>query len=292
MNQDRSRSLQKANKNVKITGTYCTDKPKKQYPNVTYEKVDLTDPDSARTICHGKSRVYMCAAVTSGASVMASNPMTHFTPNILMNANMLNAAYEQNVQKYCFISSSVVYPDSDKTMNEADAKFEFFNSYQAVAWMKRFAEISCEIYGSWAPSPMSTIVVRPSNLYGPHDKFDPEKAKVIPSLIRKSQIHKNLEVWGDGSELKDFLYISDFVEALVKAVDHYDNHQVVNICSGKEVTILEVAEIIKSYAMSKDARFEFKKGMPKMVPKFDAENEAQNDDFGCHFDSPGGESQD
>ena len=254
-----------AKKNVAITGTYYKNKPKKLYPNVTYEKLDLTDPDSAGRICHGKSRVYMCAAVSSGASVIASNPMAHFTPNILMNTNMLNAAYEKNIKKYCFISSSVVYPDSAETMREDDATFEFFNRYHAVAWMKRFAEISCEIYGKWAPLPMTTIVVRPSNLYGPHDKFDVEKAKVIPSLVRKSLTNKNLEVWGDGSELKDFLYISDFIDGLVKAVDHYDGHQVVNICSGKEITIMEVAKIIKSYAMSEEAMIVLKKDMPSMI---------------------------
>ena len=78
--------------------------------------------------------------------------------------------------------------------------------------MKRFSEILCNIYSTKINNPMKTIVIRPGNLYGPYDKFDKEKSKVIPSLIRKIVEKQNpLEVWGDGKDLKDFLYIEDFV---------------------------------------------------------------------------------
>ena len=166
----------------------------------------------------------MCAANSSGANIIVNNPISHFTPNVIMNTNILQACFENNVKKLIFISSNTVYPNTKKKMTEDDSKFIFFSKYHIVAWMKKFSEISCEIFSHKIKSNLSCIVVRPGNLYGPFDKFTKREAKVIPALIRRTIEKENpFEVWGDGKDLKDFLYIDDFIESIVKLIEYKKN---------------------------------------------------------------------
>ena len=102
-----------------------------------------------------------------------------------MNLNMLEASHKNKVKKFVFISSNTVYPVSDNSMKENDSNYNFFYKYHTVAWMKKFSEIVCDIYSNKIKSKMQTVIIRPGNLYGPHDKFDPGKAKVVPSLITR-----------------------------------------------------------------------------------------------------------
>ena len=115
---------------------------------------------------------------------------------------------------------------------------------------------------------MKTIIIRPGNLYGPFDKFDPEKSKVIPSLIRKVVEKQNpLKVWGDGKDLKDFLYISDFIDILEKITLHYNDTNVFNIASGTGITIREILSKIIELEKASDLKIEYDESMPTMIPK-------------------------
>ncbi len=187
----------------------------------------------------------MCAANTSGADIIEKKPLNHLTPNLIMNSKVFEMAYQAKVKKLCFISSSTVYPNKKNTIFENDVNYKFFSKYYIVAWMKLFSEKMCEMYDSKIKKPMRTIVVRPSNLYGPHDKFDPNLSKVIPSIIRKSiYSKKHLEVWGDGKDIKDFLYIDDFIDGML-AVFKNDKIKVINISYGKSVSLKKVISLIK-----------------------------------------------
>ena len=105
----------------------------------------------------------MCAANTSGAKVIDATPLVHLTPNILMNVNMLEAAYEADVEKFLFMSSNTVYPLTEFPVKEDDVTNEFYKSYHIVAWMKRFTEVVCDMYANKIKKPMKTVVVRPGN---------------------------------------------------------------------------------------------------------------------------------
>jgi GDP-L-fucose synthase len=158
-----------------------------------------------------------------------------------MNVNMLEAAYEAGVEKFLFMSSNTVYPLTDFPVKEDDVTNEFYKSYHIVAWMKRFTEIICDMYASKINKPMKTIVVRPGNLYGPHDKFDWEKSKVIPALIRRAvEKHDPFEVWGDGMDLKDFLYIDDYIDGMLLAMEKLDDFQPINIANSYCQTIRNI----------------------------------------------------
>jgi GDP-L-fucose synthase len=135
--------------------------------------------------------------------------------------------------------------------------------------MKRFSEVIMEIYSKKIKlNKMVTIVVRPGNLYGPYDKFDPEKSKVIPSLIRKVVERQNpLPVWGDGNDLKDFLYIDDFIDALEEIINKVDEYTVLNIASGNGVTIKQILNIILKIEKAENLKINYDTSMPTMIPK-------------------------
>jgi GDP-L-fucose synthase len=239
-----------------------------QDKRIAYLKCDLRNPEDCRLAVKDIDYVFMCAANTSGAKVMATTPLVHLTPNILMNVNMLEASYEARVEKFLFMSSNTVYPLNDYAVKEDDVTNEFYKSYYIVAWMKRFTEIVCDMYSTKIQKPMKTVVVRPGNLYGPRDKFDWEKSKVIPALIRRAVERQSpFVVWGDGMDLKDFLYIDDYIDGMLSAMEKLEEFQPVNIASGKPVRIREVLSTILQASNYEDAIVEYDTTKPTMIPK-------------------------
>ena len=219
-------------------------------------------------LCDGVDFLIIAAANSSGASVMEKTPLAHLTPNLIMNARLLEAAYAQNVDKTLFYSSNTVYPLTDHAVKECDVNFEYFSKYHVVGWMKRFSEIMCDMYSNHIKEPMKTIVIRPGNAYGPYDKFDPEKSKVIPALIRRAVTKENpFVVWGDGKDLKDFIYIDDLVDGTILALEKLDSPDPVNIASGQPITIREVLHIILKATDHENADVKFDESMPSMIPK-------------------------
>ena len=236
--------------------------------SIKYSEVDLRNDQDCRSVVKDIDYIFMCAANTSGAKVMSTTPLVHLTPNILMNIQMLEAAYEANLEKFLFISTNTVYPLTNYPVKEGDVTNEFYESYHIVAWMKRFTEIVCDMYSSKIKDPMKTIIVRPGNLYGPYDKFDWEKSKVIPALIRRSiEKHDPFEVWGDGNDLKDFLYIDDFIEALIQSMLRLNDPSPINIASGIPITIKDVLHEILIASDYEDADVKFDTSKPSMIPK-------------------------
>ena len=135
--------------------------------------------------------------------------------------------------------------------------------------MKKFTEEVCEIYSKKIKRKMATIIVRPGNLYGPYDKFDIEKSKVIASLIRKVVEKQNpINVWGDGEDL-DFLYIDDFIDGLNKIVFDLNEFDIINLASGKGITIKEILNLIIELESAESLKVEFDKSKPTMIPKKD-----------------------
>jgi GDP-L-fucose synthase len=235
---------------------------------IEYFKGDLREANFCRKVVEGIDYVFMCAANTSGAQVMATTPLVHLTPNILMNMQMLEASYGAKVKKFLFISTNTVYPLTNFPVKETDVTNVFYESYHIVAWMKRFTEIVCDMYSNHIKEPMKTIVVRPGNLYGPYDKFDVEKSKVIPSLIRKAiERHDPFVVWGDGTDLKDFLYIDDCIDALLLVMEKVDEFETINIASGHSVTIRDVVKEILVATDYKHVTIKYDATKPTMIPK-------------------------
>ncbi len=240
-----------------------------QDERITYTKCELTNANDCKQVVQGMDYVFMCAANTSGAAVMEKTPLVHVTPNIIMNTLMLEAAYEAKVKKFLFISSNSVYPVTDYPVREEGMiKTDLFGKYFCVGWMKRFSEILCEMYATKLKKPMKTVVVRPANAYGEYDDFEWETSHVIPALIRKiAERHKPVEVWGDGNDIKDFIYVGDLIEGMLLAMEKIDTFSPINIASGRACTIKEVLNAILIADNYQDAKIVFNSSKPTMIPK-------------------------
>lgn len=235
---------------------------------VEYVFCNLQEPEDCRKVCKDMDYVFLCAANTSGAAVMEKTPLVHLTPNIIMNTLMLESAYAADVKKVLFISTSTVYPVTDYPVKENDVTNEFFEKYFIVAWMKRFSEIICEMYSTKINKPMQTIVVRPANIYGPYDDFEWETSHVLPALIRKVvERHDPIEVWGDGKDIKDFIYIDDIIDGLLLAMEKINGFDVVNIASGNQHCLRDLLEIIIRLDGYKNAHIVYDTTKPTMIPK-------------------------
>ena len=251
-----------------VRATFYNKDPVIKDHRIEYIRGDLRLEEDCEKVVDGMDYIFMCAANTSGAKVMSTTPLVHLTPNMLMNIQMLQAAYTFGVKKFLFISTNTVYPLTDFAVKESDVTNEFYESYHIVAWMKRFTEIVCEMYSNRIKEPMKTIVVRPGNLYGPYDKFDWEKSKVIPAIMRRAiERHDPFEVWGDGMDLKDFLYIDDCIDGLMLAMEKLEEFEPINVASGIPVTIRDVLTQILKSADYDDADVQYDSSKPTMIPK-------------------------
>ena len=250
-----------------VTGTIFNKKPQDPIEPVKYIKVDLTNKVDCAKVCIGIDFVFMCAANSSGASVMEKAPLTHLTPNVVMNALMLEAAYSNGVQKFAFISSNTVYPLTNNAVAEADANYDFYEKYHIVGWMKMFSEEMCKMYSNHIKAPMKTLVVRPGNLYGPFDKYNKNESKVIAALVRRFVEKQNpLEVWGDGNDIKDFIFIDDFIDGLISTFKNEKIEGPINIASGEPTTIKDIINALILISESSDLNVQYDASKPTMIP--------------------------
>lgn len=244
---------------------YATRNKSKKYlkrNKIKYFKGNLKNLKFCEKITNSIDIVIMCAAVSSGAMIIQNNPMFHVDDNILMNQNILKASVKNKVKKFVFLSSNTVYPLSKKSMKESDMNYDLFYKYFNVGWMKIFSEKLCEMY----KNKMIINIIRPANLYGPYDKFDPIRSKVVPALIRKFERQNTIEVWGSGKDVKDFLFIEDFVFNLLMVVEKVNKFSILNICSSNSISLIKILDILKKIYEPKQKKIIFNKGKPSMIP--------------------------
>ena len=252
-----------------VRGTLHNRPPQFEHPNLEYVQADLTHMDDCRRVVEGMDYVFMCAANTSGAAVMATQPLAHVTPNVVMNAQMLEVSYQAKIKKFLFISSSAAYPPSGDRPVSEEEMFEGdpYEAYYSVGWMKRYGEVLCRIYSEKIKDRMSTVVIRPSNVYGPYDKFDFERSHVTAALIRKVVERQDpLEVWGTGEDVRDLIFVDDFIDAVMLAMAKIEQFDPVNIGFGKGCRVRDVLDILLEVDGFQEARVVMNPTKPSMIP--------------------------
>ena len=189
------------------------------------------------------------AAKVGGIGGNNSYPVEFLSQNLQIQSNLMDAAHAAKVSKFVFLGSSCIYPrDCAQPIKEEyllTGELEQTNSAYAVAKIAGIELIKSyrkEYRYKW-------ISVMPTNMYGPNDNFDLENGHVLPVLIRKFIEAKRSEtsqvtLWGSGSSLREFLHVDDFAKAVLLCMEKYDNSQQVNIGSGHEVSIKELADKI------------------------------------------------
>ena len=204
--------------------------------NCNYIYGDLTDFDFCKKITKGFDFAIHTAGIKGSVDVTNNKPASFFVPMLMMNTNFLEACRINKLKKIVFTSSIGAY-SFNKILKEKD-EFELnppMDSYPG--WAKRMGELQIKAYFKQYHT-NSFSIVRPANVYGPGDNFDPNNAMVIPSLINKILNGDNpVKIWGDGSAIRDFIYSKDVAYGTILALIKGRNSQYYNIGSGKGISI-------------------------------------------------------
>ena len=236
---------------------------------IKYIKTDLLQMEDCRRAVQDMDYVFHCAANTSGAAVMASTPIVHVTTNIIMNSQLLEAAYFTKIKKFIWLSSNAAYPPSGDRPVKEEEMFDGdpYDTYYGVGWMKRYTEILCKLYSEKLKERMVTVVLRPSNIYGPYDDFDFATSHMMAATIRKVVEGQNpLNVWGTGNDIRDLIYIDDFIDAMILAAENIKNYDPINIGYGKGYSIKEIIKICLEIYGYTDAKVVYDTSKPSMIP--------------------------
>jgi len=239
------------------------------FPGAEVVNCDLRSAEDCARAVEGMDYVFLCAAHTSGAAVIRSTPLVHVTPNVLINTLMLEAAHRAGVGRFCFISSGAAYPPTADPPGRADQMFDGdpHDVYYAAGWMKRYAEVLCRTYAEKIARPLPTVVVRPSNVYGPYDKYDFAVSHVTAALVRRVVERQcPIEVWGTGGDVRDLIYVDDFIEGLLAAATVERPYFAVNICSGAGHSVRAILEKILGVDGYADAEIRYDPTRPSTIP--------------------------
>ena len=212
---------------------------------------DLRKRDDVDTFfrIHNPEYVFLAAAKVGGIHANSTYPAEFIYDNLMIQNNVIDAAYHNHVKKLMVLGSSCIYPRLAKQpMKEEElltSELEPTNDAYAVAKIAglRMARAYRQQYG------FNAISLMPTNLYGPGDNFHPENSHVMPALIRRFHEAEKSDApvvtcWGDGSAMREFLHVDDLAEACYKCMLDYDEDYHINVGTGEDVTIKELTETI------------------------------------------------
>ena len=224
------------------------------YTNIitrTHKELDLTNQQAViEFFAQEKPEYVFLAAAKVGGIIANSEHLADFMyENMMLEMNVINAAWKNGCKKLEFLGSSCIYPRiAPQPMPEScllTSELEKTNEAYALAKISglKYCEYLNRQYGT------DFISVMPTNLYGPNDNYHPRHSHVLPALIRrfheaKEQGLEEVVCWGDGSPLREFLYVDDLANLCVFLMNNYSGNETVNAGTGKEVTIKELAEMV------------------------------------------------
>lgn len=210
--------------------------------DIKYVKIDLRYFDQCEQICNGKDYVFNLVGIKGSPKMCAEQPVDFMVPMLQFNTNMMEAAQRANVKWYLYTSSVGVYAPAAVFKEDSVWSTMPSPNDRFAGWAKRMGELQAEAYGIQFGK-KNISIVRPANVYGGYDNFNPANAMVIPSLIRKAQENDVLEVWGDGSAVRDFIHADDVAKGMIFAVENKITDPI-NLGSGKGYSIKEVVEMV------------------------------------------------
>ncbi|MFB9278550.1 GDP-L-fucose synthase family protein [Cohnella cellulosilytica] len=215
--------------------------------------------------------VFLAAAKVGGIAANRDSPGEFIRDNLCIQTNVVDAAYRTLVKRLLFLGSSCIYPKlAPQPLKEEyllTGELEPTNEAYAIA---KIAGIKmCQAYNRQFGT--SFLSAMPTNLYGPHDNFDPHTSHVLPALIRKMHEAKEqsspfVEVWGSGRPRREFLHADDLADACVHLMESYPEDDIVNIGMGEDLTIRELAELVKA-VVGYSGELRFNPDMPDGTPR-------------------------
>ena len=217
-------------------------KPINMSNKIKFYNIDLKDYKNCKDVCKNMDYVFNLVGIKCSPQVCLEKPAEIMGPMLQFNTNMLEAAMLEKVKWYLYTSTVGVYEPAEVLYEDDVWKTQPSKNDWYGGWAKRMGELQCQAYEKQYDEGKCSIV-RPANVYGPFDNFDPENAMVIPSLIRKAHDNDILEVWGDGSPIRDFIHCRDVAKGMI----HFVKNKVtdpINLGSGSGISIKQIADII------------------------------------------------
>ncbi len=252
-----------------VRATYYKQRPDFTNAKVEYIQCDLSVSKNSQKVVRDMDYVFHCAAVTSGAGGVLSNQLEIIKPNIDLNINILNASYKNKINKILILSSTTGYPDMGNTLLKEEYFFQDdpFDKYKVIGWINRYTEKLCEIFSEYGSGEFTTVVLRPTNIYGEYDNFDLKTSHVLPALIHKV-VERNdpIEVWGTGNDVRDLIYIDDLIDAAISAMMKINRYQPINIGLGKGYSIKEILYLIMEVDKCSNLKVIYNQSKPSMIP--------------------------
>ncbi len=248
----------------------------KGYTNVigrTHQELELTDQAAVRAFFEEEKPdvVVLAAAKVGGINANNTAPADFAWDNMQVQCNVIKCCHDYKVKKLLFLGSTCIYPKMAPQPIVEDAlltgPLEQTNEAYAIAKISgmQMCKYFKRQYGD------NFISCMPTNLYGPYDNYDLKGSHVLPAMIRKFHEAKmqnapTVELWGTGSPLREFLYVDDMADACVFLLENYDGEQHVNIGTGKELTIKELAELVKK-TVGFEGEIVWNSSMPDGTPR-------------------------
>ena len=239
----------------------------------THKELDLTNQDEVREFFREERPEYVFLAAAKVGGINANNkyPADFIYENLMIQNNVIKSAHDFNVKKLLFLGSTCIYPK----MAEQPIKEEYLltgaleETNEAYAIAKIAGLEMCKFFKRQYGD--NFISCMPTNLYGPNDNYNLNNSHVLPALIRKFHEAKinnydSVEIWGTGNPIREFLYVDDMADACVYLMENYDGEQHLNIGTGEEVSIRELAEIVKT-VVGFSGEIRFNTSMPDGTPR-------------------------
>lgn len=207
---------------------------------------DLTSFELCKELTLGMDFVFHLAGIKGSAKVSQTHLASHFVPTMMFNVNVLEACRLNKVRRVVYTSSIGAYANGEifkegKPGDFHDAPMDF------AGWAKRMAELQVHAYRTQFGME-NFAIVRPSNVYGPGDNFDPENAMVVPTLMHRIDKKEDpVVVWGDGSAIRDIVYSRDVAEGVILALHHGTKGRYVNLGAGRGYSVRELVETLHSF---------------------------------------------
>jgi len=212
---------------------------------VTWVRADLTRSKDIEHILPGTDILIQAAATTSGAGDIVSRPYIHVTDNAVMNSLLFRAAFDHGVEHVVFFSCSVMYESSDVPAREThfNPAHGIHPKYFGSGWTKVYIEKQAEFFSSLGKTRFT--ILRHSNIYGPHDKFDLARSHICGATVTKvlSSEDGRITVWGRGTEARDLIYVDDLVECVSLILERQtEPYRLYNVGSGKAIKVIDLVQ--------------------------------------------------
>jgi GDP-L-fucose synthase len=229
-------------------------------------RADLLRWEDCQTAAHGIDYIVHAAGTAGAAGVRDYQLMEGIRRNLILTANMLQAAWAEGVKKIVIFGSSTGYPAYHHPVKEEEMWLaEPHPAYLGYGWMRRYFEKLGEYVSR--QSECKVVVIRPSAVYGPGDNFTESTSHVIPALIRRAvQREDPYVVWGSGDEVRDFIFVSDFARACLLALERGTHFDPINIGAGKVHTIREIVGYVLAATGHGDVPVLFDETQPTTIP--------------------------